>query len=262
VRVDLGRMREGLGPLVADQLAARALEQRGDPMLRGLLACADVLWVGLRIAEIQGGDHVAIVEGKDCEVRADESLWKKVRSANGDLTVFDRIAPSERSETARVILAGERDVVLVSPTELASLDRVLKNGPDANRREPKAEGLLSLDLRTPRLPLDLEKKYPSIGAIMASIDRVRASTQLADGGLELEGEILLKTDKDAARALKFLRALVDNVESDAARLILASAKLEQIDHTLRIRWTVPAKVVLGLLENTAGKAEKSDKDKP
>jgi hypothetical protein len=266
IRFDLARMREGLGPLVADQLASKALEQRGDPMLRGLLTCADVLWVGVRLAELERADHVAIIEGKDCEVRADTSDWKKVKSANAELTIFDRLSTPARGDTSRVILAGDpevgrrtpnvRFVVLVSAAEIASVDRVLHDGPDARRREPKAEGIVSLDLRAPRLPPDLEKKYPSIASIIAGIDRVRATTELGDKGVELEGEMVLKTSHDAERTLKFLNALRENVESDGARLMMASLHLEQIDTTVRIRWKLPAKAVLGLLDAAADKSDK------
>ena len=290
LRFDLARMREGLGPLVADQLAARALEKRGDPMLRGLLTCADVLWVGVHLADIEAADHVAIIEGKDCEVRANTSDWKRIPSANGDLTIFDRLSTPARGDTSRVILAGDSGrrrlfsvgegaaarggepgdrptgalaVVLVSPAEIASIDRVLHDGPDARRREPKAEGIVSLDLRTPRLSPALEKKYPSIASIIAGIDRVRATTDLGDKGVELEAEVTSKTSHDAERTLKFLSALRDNVESPGARLMMASLHLEQIDATVRIHWKLPAKAVLGLLDDAASKSDEStDKAAP
>jgi hypothetical protein len=255
VRFDLARMREGLGPLVADQLAAKALEKRGDPMLRGLLSCAEVLWVGLRMAEIDSADHVAIIEGKDCDVRANTSDWKRIKTANGDLTIFDRISKADRSGTSRVILAGDRAVVLVSPAEIASVDRVLHDGPDERRREPKAEGIISLDLRTPRLPPELEQKYAKIGGVIAAIERIRATTDLDDKGIELEGEIVTKSFQDAARTMKILMAFRDNVESDASRVMMATLHLEQIDATVRIRWRLPAKAVLGLLDDAADKSD-------
>ncbi len=222
-----------------------------------------MLWVGVHLADIESADHVAIIEGKDCEVRADTSDWKKTKSANGDLTIFDRISTPDRASTSRVILAGDRSVVLVSPAEVASVDRVLHDGPDEKRREPKAEGIISLDLRAPRLPAELEKKYPSISSIIAGIDRIRATTELGDKGVELEGEVVLKTAHDAERTLKFLSALRDNVESDGARLMMATLHLEQIDATIRIRWRLPAKAVLGLLDEAAEKSDKpADKAAP
>ena len=62
---------------------------------------------------------------------------------------------------------GDRALVLVSPVEVGSVARVLRQGPDERRGDPAAEGIVSLDLRAGRLPPHLERRFPSIGAIIA-----------------------------------------------------------------------------------------------
>src|SRR5690606_33946659 len=52
VRVDVGRMRSGLGRAAADELAQRALDELHDETLKSALLRADVVWLGLRLADL------------------------------------------------------------------------------------------------------------------------------------------------------------------------------------------------------------------
>jgi len=247
VRVDVARMRAGLGPAAADALMKRAEDVAGEDAIMGLLPCADVLWIAMRSGDLEGGDHVTAIEGKSCVPLIEPDAWRRVPSANSDLFIFDRIANTKRAGTARVIQLGKRATVFVSPVELDSIARVLHDGPDERRGNPAAEGLVSLDLRPRRLPPALERKYPSIGAIVASLDRVRATATLVDEGLRLKAEITAKSSAGAKRAVEFLSALRDSSKEGRYGDVLGAMKIEQVEHTARITWTVPARVVLALL---------------
>jgi len=247
-RLDVGRMRASLGAQAVLGLAARAKTRAGDDELAEALACAEVIWLGARLGDIDGGDHVVVVEGPGCAPELAPSRWERVPQANGRVAVFDRRGEGAlRSGTARVITLGKRLTAFVSPMEVDSTSRVLREGPDAQRGSPSAEGVLSVDFRGGRLPPALERKFPSIGAVLGGIERVRGTAQVTDEGIEVEAEVRSPTEKSAARALRFLEALRDNVADARLLQVMGKLKLEQVETVVRVRVVMPPGVVLGLL---------------
>jgi hypothetical protein len=109
-----------------------------------------------------------------------------------------------------------------------------------------AEGVVAADLRAGRLPPSLEKKYPSIGAIVAGLDRVRATAVVVDEGVQIDAQITSPTAKGAEKALKFLNALRDNLDDARYAEVLNKLTIEQVESTVRVRLVLPAKVVLAL----------------
>lgn len=247
VRVDLARMRAGLGPTATDAIAARALAESGEPEVKGALACADVVWIGARAAEIDSGDHVAIFEGKECMPDLARAKWGRVRSANARTAIFDRKGDAPRAGTARIINLGNRAVAFVSPVELDSVKRILDDGPDALRGNPRAEGVVSLDLRARPLSPALARRFPSFGHVAAGVDRVRASAVLVDEGVRIDAELIGRTREGADRAHRFLVALRDSGKEGRYAGLFGALTLEPINLTVRIKWVVPAKLVLALL---------------
>jgi hypothetical protein len=75
VRIDLARMRSGMGPAASDELTKRALAGSGEPEITSALACAEVVWIATRAAELETGDRVVVVEGKDCMPELARSRW-------------------------------------------------------------------------------------------------------------------------------------------------------------------------------------------
>src|SRR5262249_4876232 len=143
------------------------------------------------------------------------------------MVMFDRRDVALRSSTARIVALGDRALAFVSPVEVSSVERVLRHGPDALRGDPAADGLLSLDLRAHRLPVRVERRFPSLGAIVAGIDRVRATASLADKGILLEAEILAAEVSGAERTRRFLEVLRDNVADARLAGILKELSIEQ-----------------------------------
>src|SRR5690349_20020631 len=90
LRIDDARMRSGIGPAAAADLSARALKGAGDDVLKGALSCADVIWLGARIGDLDGADHVVVVEGKGCTPSLEPPVWKRRTSTNRAVTVFDQ----------------------------------------------------------------------------------------------------------------------------------------------------------------------------
>lgn len=247
VRVDVARMRAGLGPAATDDLAERALAGSDDAALREALRRADVVWLALRLADLDAGDRVVAFEGRMGGLARDPAAWAKLPVDVAGVSAFDRRARAPRAGAQRMIALGDHAVAFVSPAEVASVARLLRDGPDERRGDPAAEGLVSLDLRAHRLPPSLERRFPSIAAIIAGLERVRAVTALSEDGIHLEADVVGRTPDGAARARRFLEVLRDNVDNPLYAEIMKALAIEQVERTVRLRWTFPSRVVLALL---------------
>lgn len=247
LRIDVARMRAGIGPSAADELAARALADAPGALWVEAARRADVVWVGLRLADLEAGDRVLAFEGKMRGLSPDLRDWERAPGDLPGVSVFDRRGGASRRGVARVITLGDRALVLVSPVEVASVARVLREGPDERRGDPAAEGIVSLDLRAGRLPPHLERRFPSIGSIIGGVERIRATGTLTDEGARLEAEIVGRTPEDAGRARRFLEVLRDNVQDLRYADLMRALAIEQVERTVRLRWTVPSRVVLALI---------------
>lgn len=256
VRLDVGRMRAGLGPLAADELSKRALQGTGENELAEALACADVVWIATRAAEVEVGDRIVVIEGKRCMPELGRGRWEKVRSANGRVAIFDRHGEAPRSGTARIVNLGDRATVFVSPVELDSVKRVLDAGPDEKRGSPTAEGLVSLDLRAKALPPALARRYPAIAAVLGGIERIKGSAVLADDGLRVNAQVLGKAAAGAEKAARFLEAIRDSLTEGRFADAAKSAKIEVVERTVQVKLTVPARLLLGAV-GAAGADEKA-----
>ncbi|XXX74654.1 hypothetical protein WMF30_44090 [Sorangium sp. So ce134] len=252
VRVDVARMRAGLGQAAADELARRARGEVPDEALESALQRADVVWLGLRLADLEEGDRVVVLEGRMAGLAPDPDRWSRAPAAQGvqgGVAVFDRRGDgvATRAETARIVALGDRAVALVSAVEVSSVARVLRDGPDERRGDPAAEGIVSLDLRARRLPLSLARRFPSVGALVAGVERVRAVASLTDEGVRLDAEIVGVDPAGAGRARRFLEVLRDNVEDVRYADLMKALSIEQVERTVRLRWLFPAPLVLALL---------------
>jgi hypothetical protein len=250
VRVDMARIRSQLGPGAIERLPDSALPDAAKDLVTPAIRRSNVVWFGLRLGDIEAGDRVVVVEGLMGDLEPD-ARFQRIESTNDDLAIFDRIGPLKRPDTAQIIALGKRAMAFVSAVEKPSVARVLREGPDPEHREPEASGLLSFDLRAGRLPPFLERRFPSIGSILAGLRQARGTAVLVDQGLQLEATIVAKSDTDAARALKFLTAVRDSVEDARYAVILHSMQLEQLEASIRVRWAVPASVVLALVADDA-----------
>lgn len=247
VRLDIGRLRAGVGTLAADEITKQAIRGGVDPELASTLSCAEVIWIAARAAELDTGDRVIVVEGKSCMPELSRGKWETVKAGNARVRIFDRTGTAARAGTARIMNLGNRATVFVSPVELDSVRRVIDDGPDAARGNPRAEGLVSLDVRPRPLSPGLAKKYPSIAAVLSGIERLRGSAVLVDDGLRISAEILAKTPPAATKAARFLDAVKDSLKEGKFSDAVSGAKVEVVEKTVQVKATVPTKVLLGAM---------------
>lgn len=252
VRFDLGRMRAELGPM-ADVVSARVeAEGKGDEaLLSATLRRAKIVWIGLRLADLDAGDRVLVVEGDVEDVRPDERTFALLNPplADGVMT-FDRKGPLRRGETARIHAFGGRAIAFVTPVEVDSVDRVLLRGPDARRRDPSAEGLVSADLRVHGLPPSLERRYTKITSIVRGVEGARASAAMIAGeSLRVELEIKALSGEAAKKVESLVRALREGGRGSRRYAVLfEDMRLELVERTLRVRWTFAAAALRAMLE--------------
>lgn len=242
VRVDLGRLRSGLGPTSMHALASRL---PGDRLLREALVRADAVTVGLRADDLEAGDRVVVVEGAlaqhalepDPAVFAPGPTWvEKVR-------VWDRGGDGAvpREQVARVMRLEDRALVFVTALEVDATSRVLRAGPDERRGQPFAEGIVSLDWRPRPLRTSLARRFPSIAGVLRGLSRVRATATMGESSVEVRAELEAQDDAAATKVSRFLEILRDNAGDDPT---LRAVSIERAGTTVHVASDVPAEVVL------------------
>lgn len=251
LRVDVARMNAAIGPAAASELSARASLRGGegeDELLKEALSRAQIVWIGLRLADIDAGDRILVAEGKLGGLRPDPAAYPPVAAEIECISIAERADGAPRAGTAQVIQLGDRAMAFVSPIEVDSVARVLRDGPDKRRGDPAREGIVSVDLRPRRLPVSLERRFPSIGAIIAGIKRVRAAVVPTADGVRLDAEISARSKPAAERVLRFLKALRDNVADPEHKDLMKELSIEHVGEAVRVRWALPARALASLVQ--------------
>lgn len=249
VRIDVERLKAGLGPAFAEALAARAAEQGGDGFIAEAMARADAVWIGVRLADIDAGDRVLVAEGRLGEIHLEPSEWQETTPAATmeGVRILDRKGAAARASTGRIVKAGARLLAFVSPAEIDATSRVLRDGPDEGRGDPTAQGLVSVDVRGHRLPRSLEKKYPSIAAVIAGVARVRGSAAMGDAGVDVSLEVVARSEPDAQRVERFLVTVRDAAADTRYGDLMKATAVERAGAHVHVRATVPAAMVIAAL---------------
>ena len=253
VRVDLSRVRSSLGPEPSADLIDRALHGGGEGLLRRALAAAEVVWLGLRVADFEAGDRVLVVRmlatrPPEKPPQPDEVAWTaSTTDVDGVKRYRAKVTPG-RGETERVFMFDERTAVFVSPVESMSVERILRRGPDAERGQPEARGLLSLDYRPRRLSLEIAQRFPSLSGLVAGVIRMGATVDISGERLELSGSIHCRSAGAAAKLLRFLETIRDaSARRPRFEELMAGLELSRQDATLYVAWRLPTTVVWSLI---------------
>jgi hypothetical protein len=192
---------------------------------------------------------VLVVEGDIEDLRPDPGIFQVLDPPLSDvIKTFERRGPISRDATARVHLLGSRTIVFVSGVEVDGVERVLLRGADPGRRDPPADGLLSADLRGRRLPPGLERRFPSIGAIVRGIERARATVTMVDEGLQADVEVMTVSSAASTKLEGFLNALRDGGQGSRYAVLFDGLHVEKIERAVRVKWLVPIEMLRKLVE--------------
>lgn len=241
VRVDLARMRIALGPMAQGLSSKMSTDLKLDEALvLRALERARVAWIGTRIADSETGDRVLIVEGDVEDVRPDLDTFREMDPPLLEgVKSFERRGPLARDATARIHVLGSQMIVFVTGVEVDSVERVLLRGPDPGRRDPPAEGIVSVDVRGRRLPPQAERKFPSIGAIARGIKRMQSSVTLVDDQVRADIEVTTKSPTESTKLAKFVGALREGGQSGRYATLFEGLRVERVEHTVRMKWFMP-----------------------
>lgn len=250
LRVDVARLKAGLGPGVVESLAQRA-QGEGEAFVAEAMTKSDALWIGMRLADLDAGDRVLIAEGRLNEIHLEPSEWKETTPAATmeGVQILDRQGIVPRAGTGRIVAYSGKLYAFISPVEVDATSRLLKNGPDPERGDPTADGLVSVDVRGHRLPASLEKKFPSIAAVIAGIGRVRGSATMSDDGVKVTVDVTAKSAPAAQKVEGFLSTLRDNAAQTRFAPLMKTVVIERVDAHVHLGATVPAPMVVAALSD-------------
>ena len=249
VRLDLARARASLGAEPMRLLSERALGASDpEPEVRHALEHADVVWLGLRVADVLDGDRVMFTEEQDKPPKLDPVRWKPTEGGIEGVVVYEAARPVGRQGTAQIVDIGDGIMAFVSPVEADSVHRTLHDGPDAERGQPEARGLLSLDWRVGRPGVALVNRHPSLAALMTGVRRASAVLDTRGRELELEGRFQCRDAAAAARVARFLRTIADGGrELPRFAKLVSSFELQESGSLVRIHWVAPPELVVELV---------------
>jgi hypothetical protein len=254
VRIDLERVKVALGPAAEKELGARF---GTDGMVGRAVQKGRTVTVALRVADIDNGDYVIVVEGDVKNFDPSATGFKERQSTNDMVRIFSHDEVRGRDSTHTVVVLDDRAVAFVSPVEADAVMRVLREGPDDLRGQPVAEGIVSADVRPRRLSPSLERKFPSISRLIAQVTRIKARLNVADAGLVLEGEIIAQGEPGAERIVKFFKTLQEGAGSEGPTAVLKTASFERFGVVVNVRADIPVEVLLGLVARDEKSSEQS-----
>ena len=249
VRVDVARLKSALGPGVAQSMASRAAGGGGEGFVAEAMAQADSVWIGLRLADIDAGDRVLVAEGRLGEIHIEPSEWKETTPAATmeGVQILDRQVRVPRAGTGRIVVYEKKLYAFISPVEVDATTRLLKSGPDQGRGDPSEDGVVNVDVRGHRLPLALERKYPSIGAVIAGIARVRGSATMEGDHVRVAVDLTARTEADAKRAEAFLTTVRDTAAQTRYAAMMSGVKIERVQAHILMSAEVPPEMVAAAL---------------
>lgn len=239
VRVNLLRMRESLGPTVRSFLG----DLQSEPLLGKAIEHARSVTVSVRVSDLELGDRVISVEGELAGLAPDESLYREQQGSNDRMRMWIRKREVMRDETAAIIALDERALLFVSPVELDSVKRLLAHGPDKDRPDPSAEGVVSLEYKPRHLSPRLSKKYPSIAKLIGELSIVRGTLEVNDEGVLADVMITAKSDVGATHAAKFIDILRSNTDDDGVSKLLRGMDAELTGTAVHVKWLLPPELV-------------------
>lgn len=258
VRVNLLRMRESMGPQVRSFLA----DLESEPLLREAIERARSVTVSLRVSDLELGDRVIAVEGELAGLAPDEALYRKEDRSNDRVRMWVRKREVMRDETAAIIALDDRALLFVSPVELDSVKRVMKHGPDKDRPDPAAAGVVSLEYKPRGLSPRLAKKYPSIAKLIAELKIVRGTVEVSDEGVLADVMITARDDEGATHAAKFIDILRTNADDEGVSKLLRGMDAELTGTAVHVKWLLPAELVLRALEPPSDEKGTEPKQEP
>lgn len=249
-RIDWRRARDAkVEPAVLQALRDSGLSGAIVDTVEGCLPEADTLRVAVRMGE-RGldGDVMAVLTGvrapRDRTSVPCEAKGWKLTGSRRNLTVFEpQVASADRSAAALMMRSDDGEVVVVTPGQVDALLRVLRDGPDVERLDPKGDVVLVIEARIndAMLPASWRAQAPTLVEVAQGLERgtvrVRVSDRIAVRAL------LVYVDEEAALAagekLRAVRAALEGAEKSEYRSVAESAHASVQAERLQVEFGIP-----------------------
>jgi hypothetical protein len=258
VRVDLGRMRNALGPDALSGFKHKtpgdSLRAAGDARLYdAAFREADTVWVAFRPGEsVDLTDNVVVMKGHfaDIDPQGYPCLprWGAARDLGAAWRLYERSTPTLRSAAARIYARADDLLVFVSGAEIDSAQRVIEQHADDARVEPEEKGAVSVAARTRALVDAVRERAPAAARLLEQAKRLRADADFGGGDLKAELELDFSEDAEARKAADAAGLLAKSVEQQGGALgqVARALDIEAVGTVLVVRLKL-AREVLGPL---------------
>ncbi|HKQ69998.1 MAG TPA: hypothetical protein VJT73_11695, partial [Polyangiaceae bacterium] len=245
VRIDAARLRRH--PLAEAAISPRLLGAAGSGVFRRILPAlerAQAIYIGGRVMSdgFQGDGVIAIEDAAtgsaEREALAKDGTVRRIALRAANVEAYERVG-ARRDEPAVELVFDRRGIVLATPAEGDALVRLLRSGPDSDRLEPPARGLVSVAGR-PRGGVPAEGRMAWLRPVGEALAKYSASVDAGDA-VQMEGELFYEGEEQAERARSALEAALAwaGAAGGPFRSLSDSARLARIGDVLEVRITIP-----------------------
>jgi len=248
VRIDTERLRAGNAfPAVREELARH---QRSG-LFRALspqLEHSRSILVGGRIFDGSfQGDGVLVIDGRGAEGATVGPPFARIASPRPDVLLFER-PPGERGEPILQVWSRAGAIALATAAEADAVLRIVREGPDRERLQPHAHGVISFAGRG-----KVDFGANSSGGkgkwreLLRGLESYEGSLELGDG-FDADIDILYATAVQMAHAQELVEDIIARLREGKGLLgtLAESTLLSPRDRTLCIRFKVPLEILAAL----------------
>ncbi|HEY3501013.1 MAG TPA: hypothetical protein VGK73_40245 [Polyangiaceae bacterium] len=256
IRVDLARVRAGLGPEAVGGLRRNALGASGadasDPWIAEAVEKSDTAILALRPEfGAEGPDNVLVLSGRFSDVLPlthPPPGWLAPVDLGGNVRRFDRKRAGLRSTPVRFYAFGTEQLVFVSVAELDSVEAVLERGRSPTRLRPKASGLLSFQARLRDARRLLAGRFPILGKLLGGSKSVAGTLDVTGDSLVTDLGLELGDDTEASEVAAALDGLKKELAEADGRigLVARNTKIEPAGRFVGVRMTLGRDALSGL----------------
>jgi hypothetical protein len=266
VRIDTERLRAGVAfPAVREELD----RHQGSGLFRALrphLEHSRSILVGGRIfAGGFQGDGVLVIEGRGEQTAAVDPPFARIASPRPDVELFER--PSgERGEPILQAWSQSGAIALATVAEADALLRIVREGPDRERLQPHAHGVISFAGRGSgdfgpsgdpgKSPTTLGSPRRGTGdnggkkgwrELLRGLERYEGSLELNDG-FDADIDVLYATRDQMMRAHELAESIVARLREGKGPLgtLAESIRLAPRDRSVGVRFKVPLEILAAL----------------
>lgn len=229
-------------------------------LIRDAMARADSVWIALRpAARSESTDSVTVLVGRfdgfDPKRSGAAPSWQGPMDLGAGVRRWDREGRAPRSAPVRIYARDDRILVFVTSAATDSVERRLERGIADAHVEPRASGLVSLDVRGRGLRTSvITDRAPTLGRLLSRAEHLRAHADLEPGGLRGELELELASAEEALEVASSLGRIASAATEDPGLLgrVLEGTRIEAIGSRVVIRVALGPEIVARLVACAGG----------